>query len=336
MLSLTARWGASRWRGPGRAGPHLYPEPVPGVPPAQYGYLGPAGTFSHQALLTLPAQRGEPIPYATVGQALTAVREGEVTGVLVPIENSVEGGVSATLDNLAYGDPLVITREVLLPVQFSLVARPGTRLADVRAVLTHPHAAAQCRGWLSDHVPAAVVTESGSTAGAAAEVADPQSRFDAAICAAVAGDMYRLSPLATSIADNPDAVTRFVLVSRPGPVAPATGADKTTMVLFLREDHPGALLEILEQFTGRGVNLCRIESRPTKRTLGDYCFSVDAEGHLDDARVAEALMGLHRICADVVFLGSYPRADQERTVIRTGTASADFAAAAGWLRRLRG
>jgi prephenate dehydratase len=309
---------------------------VPGVPPAQYGYFGPAGTFTHQALLTLPAQRGEAVPYATVGQALQAVRDGEVTAVLVPIENSVEGGVSATLDNLTYGDPLVITREILLPVQFTLFGRPGTRLADVKHVLTHPHAAAQCRNWLASHLPDAAVTEGGSTAAAAAEVADPGSRFDAAICARVAGEMYRLSPLAEGIADNADAVTRFVLVSRPGPVGPPTGADKTTMVLFMRENHPGALLEILEQFASRGVNLSRIESRPTKRTLGDYCFSVDAEGHVDDARVAEALMGLHRVCAEVVFLGSYPRADGEAPLIRTGTANEDYTAAAAWLRRIRG
>jgi prephenate dehydratase len=309
---------------------------VPGVPPAQYGYFGPAGTFTHQALLTLPAQRGEAVPYSTVGQALQAVRDGEVTAVLVPIENSVEGGVTATLDNLTYGDPLVITREVLLPVQFTLFGRPGTRLADVKHVLTHPHAAAQCRSWLASHLPEAAVTEGGSTAAAAAEVADPGSRFDAAICARVAGEMYRLSPLAEGIADNAEAVTRFVLVSRPGPVGPPTGADKTTMVLFLREDHPGALLEILEQFASRGVNLCRIESRPTKRTLGDYCFSVDAEGHVDDARLAEALMGLHRVCADVVFLGSYPRANGEAPLIRTGTTNDDYAAAAAWLRRIRG
>ena len=309
---------------------------MPGVPPARYGYFGPAGTFTHQALLTLPAHRGEAVPYSTVGQALQAVREGEVTAVLVPIENSVEGGVTATLDNLTYGEPLVITREVLLPVQFTLFGRTGTALGEVRQVLTHPHAAAQCRDWLAAHLPMAVVTEGGSTAAAAAEVADPQSRFDAAICAPVAGEMYRLSPLAQGIADNPDAVTRFVLVARPGPVGPPTGADKTTMVLFMREDHPGALLEILEQFASRGVNLCRIESRPTKRTLGDYCFSIDAEGHVDDARLAEALMGLHRICADVVFLGSYPRADQEKPLIRVGTANTDYAAAAAWLRRIRG
>lgn len=308
---------------------------MPGVPPASYGFFGPEGTFTHQALLTLPALRNDPVPYATVAGALEAVRAGEVTAALVPIENSVEGGVSATLDNLAYGDPLVITREVLLPVQFTLFVRPGTTLADVRQVLTHPHAAAQCREWLAANLPQATVTEGGSTAAAAAEVADPRSRFDAAVCAAIAGEMHGLVPAATAIADNPDAVTRFVLVSRPGPVGPPTGADKTTMVLFMYEDHPGALLEILEQFASRGVNLCRIESRPTRKTLGDYCFSVDAEGHIDDARLAEAMMGLHRICADVVFLGSYPRADRVEPRIVRGTSNRDYAEAAAWLHRLR-
>jgi prephenate dehydratase len=304
------------------------------VPPSRYGYFGPAGTFSHQAMLTLPPLAGEPLPYPTVGFALDAVRAGEVSAVVVPIENSVEGGVTATLDNLAYGLPLVITRELLLPVQFSLYARPGTKVTDVGHVLTHPHAAAQCRDWLAVNLPSAVVTEGGSTAGAAAEVADPDSRFDAAICARVAGEMFGLSALAEDIADNPDAITRFVVVARPGPVPAPTGADKTTMAVFMREDHPGALLEILEQFASRGVNLCRIESRPTKRTLGDYCFSIDAEGHIEDARLAEALMGLHRTCADVIFLGSYPRADKTAPDIRPGTSNSDYAAAASWLRKL--
>ena len=306
------------------------------VLPNHYGYFGPVGTFTHQALLTLPPLRDEPTPYATVGLALQAVRDGDVAAALVPIENSVEGGVSATLDNLAYGEPLRITREVVLPVQFTLFARNGTQLHDVRRVLTHPHAAAQCRDWLARHLADAVITEGGSTAAAAAEVADPRSRFDAAICADIAGELNRLVPLATRIADNPDAVTRFVLVSRPGPVGPPTGADKTTMVLFMRDNHPGALLEILEQFASRGVNLCRIESRPTKRSLGDYCFSVDAEGHIDDARLAEAMMGLHRVCGDVVFLGSYPRADLTEPIIPHGTSNEDYAAAATWLQKLRG
>lgn len=308
---------------------------MPGVPPASYGYFGPEGTFTHQALLTLPALRNDPTAFPTVAGALDAVRAGEVTAALVPIENSVEGGVTATLDHLTYGEPLVITREVLLPVQFTLFVRPGTALTDVRQVLTHPHAAAQCRNWLATNLSQALVTEGGSTAAAAAEVANPDSRFDAAVCATIAGELHRLVPAATGIADNPDAVTRFVLVSRPGPVGPPTGADKTTMVLFMYEDHPGALLEILEQFASRGVNLCRIESRPTKRTLGDYCFSVDAEGHLDDARLAEAMMGLHRICADVVFLGCYPRADRVEPVVARGTSNRDYAEAAAWLNRLR-
>ena len=306
------------------------------VPPSHYGYFGPVGTFTHQALLTLPPLRAEPTPYATVGLALQAVRDEEVAAALVPIENSVEGGVSATLDNLTYGQPLQITREVVLPVQFTLFARNGTHLHDVRQVLTHPHAAAQCRDWLARHLPNAVITEGGSTAAAAAEVADPRSRFDAAICAEIAGELNKLTPLATRIADNPDAVTRFVLVARPGPVGPSTGADKTTMVLFMRDNHPGALLEILEQFASRGVNLCRIESRPTKRSLGDYCFSVDAEGHIDDARLAEAMMGLHRVCGDVVFLGSYPRADLTEPIIQHGTSNEAYAAAATWLKKLRG
>ena len=306
------------------------------VPPSHYGYFGPVGTFTHQALLTLPALPDEPTPYATVGLALQAVRDGDVAAALVPIENSVEGAVSATLDNLTYGEPLRIIREVVLPVQFILFARNGTQFHDVRQVLTHPHAAAQCREWLTRNLPDAVITEDGSTAAAAAEVADPLSRYDAAICALVAGELNGLVPLATGIADNPDAVTRFVLVSRPGSVGPATGADKTTMVLFMRDDHPGALLEILEQFASRGVNLCRIESRPTKKSLGDYCFSVDAEGHIDDSRMAEAMMGLHRVCRDVVFLGSYPRADLTESIILHGTSNEEYAAAATWLRKLRG
>ena len=306
------------------------------VPPNHYGYYGPVGTFTHQALLTLPELPDEPAPYATVGLALQAVRSGEVAAALVPIENSVEGGVSATLDNLTYGEPLRIIREVVLPVQFTLFARSGTQLPGVRRVLTHPHAAAQCRDWLATNLSHAVITEGGSTAAAAAEVADPSSRFDAAICAQIAGELHGLVPLAKDIADNPDAVTRFVLVSRPGPVGRSTGADKTTMVLFMRDNHPGALLEILEQFASRGVNLCRIESRPTKRSLGDYCFSVDAEGHIDDARLAEAIMGLHRVCGNVVFLGSYPRADLTEPIIPKGTSNEAYAAAATWLRKLRG
>ena len=296
------------------------------------GYFGPAGTFTHQALQTFSDE--EAIPFATVGQALDAVRSGAVEGALVPIENSVEGGVSVTLDSLSNGRRLMIVREVILPVEFTLFGRPGATLGEVRRVLTHPHAAAQVRHWLAANVPLATVTEGGSTAAAAQEVSDPTSKYDAAVCAEVAGRLYGLTALATGIADNPSAVTRFVLVSRPAPPPPPTGADKTTLVAYMHADRPGALLEILEQFAGRGVNLCRIESRPTKTGLGNYCFSIDAEGHLRDPRLAVAMMGLHRICEDVVFLGSYARADGVRPKVGRGFTDADFTDAKAWFASL--
>ena len=293
------------------------------------GYFGPEGTFTHQALLTLgdePAQ-----PYPTVARALDAVRAGEVEASLVPIENSIEGGVSATLDYLGLpNSPLQIIHEVVIPVSFDLCGRPGTPLGQVQRVISHPHAIAQVRGWLDANLPDAVVVERGSTAGAAQTVADPESGFEAAVCAPIAGQMYGLVSAATGISDNDQAATRFVLVSRPGPSPERTGHDKTTLVAYMRKDHPGALLEILQQLAVRGVNLCRIESRPTKTTLGEYCFSMDAEGHISDARMAEALMGLRRICKDVVFLGSYARADGKEPKVPYGGTDADYRNALDW------
>lgn len=298
------------------------------------GYFGPQGTFTHQALLSY--SEDDAVPYRTVAQALDAVRSGEVEAAMVPIENSVEGGVSATLDNLADPDaaPLQITHEVLVNVRFNLCVRPGTPMERIRRLITHPHAAAQVRDWLAENLPDAEVIERGSTAGAAKAVADPNSGFDAAVCAPVAGQMYGLEAVATDIADNGAAVTRFILVARPGQAPAPTGADKTTLVAYIQQDEPGALLAILQQLAVRGVNLCRIESRPTKTVLGSYCFSMDAEGHMADARMAEALMGLKRVCKQVVLLGSYPRADKVRPVLRAGTGNADYAAASEWLAEL--
>jgi prephenate dehydratase len=308
---------------------------VPGIPPARYAYLGPEGTFTEAALRSLPAARRADLePALTVGAALDAVRSGEADGALVPIENSVEGSVPVTLDELAVGDPVMITREVLLPVQFALLVRAGTALPDVKRVITHPHAEAQCRGWLRRHLPEIPVARAESTATAAVMVADRESPYDAAVAAPIAADHYRLEVLARNIGDNPDAVTRFVLVSRPAPPPARTGADKTSVVAFIRDDHPGALMEILDEFAVRGVNLTRLESRPTGQAMGRYCFSIDAEGHLTDARVAESLMGLRRVCADVRFLGSYPRADATEPTVRRGTADADFLDARRWLERL--
>lgn len=298
------------------------------------GYFGPAGTFTHQALLTLGDHDHR--PYPSVVATLNAVRSGEVEAGLVPIENSVEGGVSATIDNLSTEPVLRIVREVLLPVSFGIHARPGTQLDQVRSILTHPHAAAQVRLWLAENLPQAKVTEGGSTAGAAEQVSHPDSPYDAAICARVAGQMYGLDELASGIADNDSAVTRFVLVSRPGEPLTPTGADKTTLMVYAGPDRPGGLMAILDQFAARGINLTRLESRPMKTRLGSYCFSIDAEGHLLDERMADALIGLKRICRDVTFLGSYPRADDDEVTVSPGSSDHDYRIARAWWQGLQG
>jgi prephenate dehydratase len=307
---------------------------MPGVPPARFGYLGPAGTFTEGALRTVPAaERADLLPYVSVAAALDAVRGGDVDGAMVPLENSVEGSVPTTLDELAGGEPVQVTREVLLPVSFALLGRPGTRREDVRSVATHPHAEAQCRRWLRDVLPDAQVLLTSSTAEAARAVAD--GRYDAAVSAPLAAAHYRLQVLAGDVQDNPGAVTRFVLVSRPGPPPAPTGADRTTLFAFIAHDEPGSLLALLTEFAVRGINLTRIESRPSGNVLGRYFFSIDCEGHLADARVGEALAALHRTCAQVRVLGSYPRADGVAPEIRPGTSDGDFRAAAAWLEGLR-
>ena len=308
---------------------------MPTTSAVRYGYLGPEGTFTESALLNwLGAAPAELVAYGSVISALDAARAGEIAGAMVPLENSVEGSVSATLDALATGQPLMILAEAQVPVTFSLLTRQGTAMADVRHVTTHPHAEAQCRGWLAEQLPAAEFSSAASTAAAAAAVADPASPYDAAISSPLAAQVYGLVELARSIGDGP-AETRFVLVGRPGPPPAATGADKTSLVLFIGEDHPGALLEILTEFAVRGVNLTRIESRPTGGGIGDYFFSVDIEGHVDDARVGEALTGLRRVCAHVRYLGSYPRLDGVRPTVRRGVADEEFREAQAWLARVR-
>ncbi|HEX3823779.1 MAG TPA: prephenate dehydratase [Mycobacteriales bacterium] len=305
-----------------------------GTPPARYAYLGPQGTFSEAALRSLPAAQGvERVPCVSVADALDAVRRGEVAAALVPLENSVEGSVAETLDELATGEPLRIVREVQLTVSFALLVRPGTTLADIGTVATIPHAEAQVRGWLRSTVPSAKFIAASSTADGARAVAAGEA--DAAVAAPLAAEHYRLEVLADDIADTPGAVTRFVLVAPPAPPSPPTGADRTSLVAFIADDHPGALLEVLTELAVRGVNLTRIESRPTGDGLGRYCFSIDAEGHIDQARVAEAVAALRRLCADVRFLGSYPTANGSAPSERRGTSDEDFADAAAWVRQLR-
>ncbi|KOU39796.1 prephenate dehydratase [Streptomyces sp. NPDC060334] len=301
----------------------------------RFTYLGPEGTFTEAALRTLPeAATRELVPMVSVPAALDAVRNGEAAAALVPIENSVEGGVTATLDELASGEPLMIYREVLLPIAFALLVRPGTKLSDVKTVTGHPVAQPQVRNWLRANLPDAVWESAASNADGARLV--QEGRFDAAFAGEFAAATYGLKALVTEIHDAENAETRFVLVGRPARPAAPTGADKTSVVLWLGDDHPGALLELLQEFAVRGVNLMLIQSRPTGAGIGNYCFAVDAEGHISDRRVSEALMGLKRTCPQVRFLGSYPRAGVALGDVRAsrpGTSDGDFTAASDWLTR---
>jgi prephenate dehydratase len=296
-------------------------------------YLGPEGTFSEQALLTLPAAaKGTRLPARSVPEALDAVRGGEADAALVPLENSIGGQVGVTLDELVNGTPLMITREVVLPVEFVLAARPGGGgLADVHSLAAHPQASAQCRRWLRAHLPDATVVDVLSNAAAAVAVA--RGEYDAAICAPIGAAGHRLSVLADKIADHPEAVTRFALVARPGPPPEPTGDDVTSLAVYIAHDRVGALLAVLMELAVREVNLSRIESYPTGEQLGRYVFFLDCSGHIADAPLGEALQGLRRTCADVRFLGSYPRAGGSTGTPRPAVDS--FADSAAWLARMR-
>lgn len=308
-------------------------------------YLGPRGTFCEQAVSALhPSGDLEPAACPSIEAVLDAVRSGAAQRGVVPIESSVEGGVNATLDDLAAGQPLTIKAEVIVPVEFALLVRPGTVLADIKVVGGHPVAQPQCRRWLARHLPDAQWRAALSNADAAAQVAD--GHLDAALAGSFAARHYRLVILASDVHDNASAVTRFVEVGPPGPLPAVTGRDRTSVVAFLADDHPGALMDILSQFAMRGVNLSRIESRPTGEGIGRYCFFIDCEGHASTPRVGEALMGLHRTCSDVRFLGSYARADGRRrgdraageAAIASGAselADPEFTAATAWLDRVR-
>jgi prephenate dehydratase len=290
-------------------------------------YLGPEGTFAEQAAHVL-APGGEFRSAVSVHAAVAAVRTAQVDAACVPVENSVEGSVPATLDAMIEGEAVLAVAETVLPIRFSVLVRPGTGAADVHTVATHPHAAAQVRGWLSTHLPGAVTVLTASTSAAAVAVVDGQA--DAAVCAPVALRHYPLTELASEVHDREDAKTRFLLLRRPGRMSPPTGTDRTSLVA-MTVDRPGALLEVLAQFALRGINLTRIESRPMKARLGEYQFFLDCEGHVAEAAVGDALAELRRRCTWVRFLGSYPRTGAPRP----GPDQAEFAASREWLQEVR-
>lgn len=269
----------------------------------RYAYLGPAGTFTEAALKKISNASDLCTPYINVTAALDAVRAGEADYALVPIENSVEGVVARTLDELATGVLLTIAAEVTLPVTFDLMQRPGAE--KIMSIGTHPHAESQCRSYLSKNFPHAEIVPTNSTAAAAEAVA--KGELDAAIASSVAAENFGLTVIAENIGDNQVAVTRFISVQKPGHIPDATGHDRTSLVVYIDIDHAGALLEILSVFAKYEVNLTFIQSRPTGRELGHYHFIIDVEGHIQDQAVAKSLDELREICDDIRFLGSYPR-----------------------------
>ncbi|QUG99526.1 prephenate dehydratase [Saccharopolyspora erythraea] len=297
-------------------------------------YLGPSGTFTEQATRALTTDfDAELVPYDGVRQALAAVRSGEVVAAGVPVENSVEGSVPATMDALASDEPVVAVAETVLPVVFDVLVRPGTRPEDVSTVASHPHAIAQVRGWLEANLPSAEVHFAGSTAAAAAAVRDGE--YDAAVAAPIAVERYAsLERLSAGIADVRDAFTRFLLVRRPSPPPEPTGADRTSVAAVI-SDEVGTLALLLSELTLRDINLSRIESRPTKDRLGEYRFFLDFDGHVADSRVGDALAALRRRCSEVRFLGSYPKADRAPSAIRPSASEQAFRASARWLDDIR-
>ncbi len=274
-------------------------------------YLGPQGTFTEAALLKIAADgfvpgrephAAQPLPVESTPAALDAVRDGAADYACVPIENSIDGSLAPTLDSLAIGSPLQIYAETTLDVAFTIVVQPGRGATEVRTLAAFPVAAAQVRRWLTANLPAAELKPAYSNADAAQQVAD--GRVDAAVTSPLAAAQRGLTVVAEGVVDESNARTRFVLIGQPGRPSARTGADRTAVVLRI-ENVPGALLQALTEFGMRGIDLTRIESRPTRTGLGTYMFFVDCVGHIDDEAVAEALMALYRRCADVRYLGSW-------------------------------
>lgn len=302
----------------------------------RYAYLGPEATFTEAALLQYLDSHGlrsnaSTQPMRNGAAALEAVLDGDCLAAVVPIENSIEGGVPATIDALTDHGRLQIIAEVVVPVRFVLAVKPGTDPSTLTSFGTHPHGEAQVRTFMAANFPDAVYLPTSSTAAAARDLANDAADHVAAVCPALAAERYGLEVLAHDIGERQDAETRFIVVTRPGAIPGPTGSDKTTIVASLRSDRAGALLEMLEQFSSRGVNLSRIESRPTGDGLGLYQFSIDLLGHVHEARMADALQGVHRVTRKLRFLGSYPSAVETSVPLDPTTTDDSFTAAAAWL-----
>jgi prephenate dehydratase len=305
------------------------------APGTRIGFLGPFGTFTEQALMSqADLAAGDLVPYRTMPDVLDAVESGEVAYGFVAIENSIEGMVNLTQDELVFNHSLLIQREVVLDIEHCLLAQSGTTLADVKVVLSIPVATAQCHAYLREHVGSAEVRATNSTADGARLVAEMGAGV-AAVAPRAAARVFGLEVIAADIADHPGNQTRFVLVGRAGIPAP-TGHDRTGLVVYQRADEPGSLISILQEFAARRINLSNLQSRPTKGGgLGDYCFIIYADGHVADELLADAMRSLHSKQGRVKFLGSYPAAGEHAHEAREH-ADARWREADDWITDLRG
>lgn len=303
--------------------------------PRKYSYLGPAGTFTEAALRQVPEATGQVWqPVVNVSQALRNVTTGVSDAAMIAIENSIDGGVSATQDALASFGNLQIYGEYLVPVDFVLVSRPEVQLSEVTTIAAHPVAYAQCRSWLEQHLPEHQHIPASSNAQAAADLFAEGTVIDAALAPPTITEHFELAVHGSELVDNPGAQTRFVLVGKPRPAGQPTGHDKTSLIIDLPEEKAGALLTLLEQFAARGVNLTQIASRPIGHHMGSYRFFIDAEGHIRDARLRHAVMGVKQYSPRVTFLGSYPRADRVQPKVDPNHTDAAFADAEAWVAGL--
>jgi prephenate dehydratase len=268
------------------------------------GYLGPEGTFSQIALRQYIGNRQDviPCPCPSIREMLLAVEDGVIDEAVVPIENSLEGPINVTLDMLAFDRSLKIKAEVVCDITQSLMARPGTRLADIKRVISHPQPIGQCGRYLASTLASADITYVNSTAEAAKLVFAGEPGL-AVIGSALLAEIYGLELLAEGIEDSKNNSTRFVVLATQD--AAPTGRDKTSIV-FSTANRPGNLYRILDIFSLWDINMSRIESRPTKQVLGEYVFFIDLNGHHLDQDMAEALRMVQRKTSFYKFLGSYP------------------------------
>jgi prephenate dehydratase len=299
-------------------------------------FLGPPGTFTEEALLTQSdLAEAELVPMRSMPDVLDATERGEVELGFVALENSIDGTVNESLDGLVFENSLLIQREVVIGVRLNLLVPAGQSVSDVKRVVSFPKAIAQCRGFLARELPDVEEVAATSTAEAVRLVGESREAGTAAVGTALAARLYGLDVAVADIEDHPENSTRFVLVAPPSVGIPAaTGHDKTSIVCFQHADRPGSLHAILGQFSARNINLTKLESRPTKRRLGHYCFIIDLEGHVDDEVIADCLRDLHAQLADVKFLGSYPAAG-EHGPARRRDAEAAWRDADAWVADLR-